>query len=168
MPEDPIVQDHYAILMLTHSKENRATPTEKEIKLAYRRALLSHHPDKSNLTQVSTPKHTIDQITIAYKTLVDPVARSEYNRLLALKPSTAAASTLSQTSHPGLETVDLDELAYDDERGIWYRSCRCGKERGYAVSEEELESSIEHGEVLTGCQGCSLWLRVTFAVAEDE
>lgn len=168
MPENPNVQDHYAILMLTCSKEDRKILTEKDIKLAYRRALLSHHPDKSNLTQVSNSKHSIDQITIAYRTLIDPVARSEYDRLLALKPSTPAAFTISQTLHPGLETVDLDDLSSDDQQGFWYRSCRCGKERGYAVSEEELESSIECGEVLTGCQGCSLWLRVIFAVAEEE
>ncbi|KAL2040105.1 hypothetical protein N7G274_007008 [Stereocaulon virgatum] len=148
-----------------HASRDGEPGSLQDIKLAYRRALLLHHPDKSTPSQkpeCSNP--TIDQITIAYKTLTDPVARSEYDRLLSLKSTTGLSA---QVSHPGLETVDLDELLYDDARETWYRSCRCGKERAYTITEEELEINTEYGELVTGCQGCSLWLRVTFAVAED-
>jgi len=165
MPNRIHEQDHYEVLTLPCLKKDRTDLNGKDIKLAYRSALLLHHPDKSNLAHGSKPKHSVDQITIAYKTLIDPIARSEYDRLRASKPYTIA--TVSQTSHPGLETVDLDDLSYNDQQRIWYRSCRCGEERSYNVSEEELEASAEHGEIITGCQDCSLWLRVTFAVAED-
>ncbi len=165
MPERTYEQDHYEVLMLPSSKEDGTDLNKKDIKLAYRRALLLHHPDKSTLACDSKPKHSVDQITIAYKTLVDPKVRSDYDRLRALKLSTT--TTVSRTSHPGLETVDLDDLSYNDHEGIWYGSCRCGREQAYILSEEELEASAEHGEIVTGCQGCSLWLRVTFAVAED-
>lgn len=151
--------------MLPGSKEDATDMNIKDIKLAYRRALLLHHPDKSTLACDSKPKHSIDQITTAYKTLIDPRARSEYDRSRALKlfPTT----TVSRTSHQGFETVDLDDLSYNDQEDFWYGSCRCGREQAYMVSEEQLKASAEHEEIITGCQGCSLWLRVTFAVVED-
>lgn len=74
----------------------------------------------------------------------------------------------SQPSHPGLETVDLDDMGYDEKEQMWYRGCRCGKDGAYVITEEELELNAEYGETITPCQGCSLWLRVTFAVADDD
>ena len=161
-------QGHYEVLSLSASQSLRDQLKEQDIKLAYRHALLLHHPDKSTppLTAPSkTTKPTIDQITLAYKTLISPTLRTEYDRTQALKAPKAIPTP--QTSHPGLETVDLDDLLRDDQRNLWYRGCRCGKERAYTITEEELEVSAEEGEIVTGCQGCSLWLRVTFAVAED-
>lgn len=153
--------NHYKILELSSTW---AQVTDHDVKLAYRRALLLHHPDRSNSTKASQP--TIDQITLAYKTLLNPSTRFEYDRALAAKAH--SGDITSQVSHPGLEYVDLDDLVYDEGQKVWYRSCRCGKERAYVIAEEELEESAEHGELLIGCQGCSLWLRVMFAVAEDE
>jgi diphthamide biosynthesis protein 4 len=36
------------------------------------------------------------------------------------------------------------------------------------VREEDLEDAGEEGEVVVGCRGCSLWLRVLFGVVEEE
>ena len=164
------IQDHYKTLGLPSLLVQDRGVTTQDIKLAYRRTLLHFHPDKSR-SQVfdkahpEAPKYTVDQIAIAYKTLIDPKGRSEYDRSLRLgSPPTGLTS---QRTHPGLETVDLDDLMFDEEQNTWYRSCRCGNEKGFLVSEEELERDAEHGEVTTGCRGCSLWLRVTFAMAED-
>lgn len=153
-------QDHYTILNLSFTDKPL---NEKTLKLAYRRSLLLHHPDKSNLASES--KTSIDQITIAYKTLADPVSRSEYDRLRALRLSDITSGI--EKSHPGLETVDLDDLSYDTHQGTWYRSCRCGKDRAFVTTEKDLEANAEYGEILIGCEGCSLWLRVTFAVDDD-
>ena len=161
MPEKIYDQDHYAVLDLSTKTQSL---DEKAVKLAYRHALLLHHPDKSS-PACPNSKPSVDQITIAYKTLVDPVARSEYDRLRTLKSFTTTNGP--RTSHPGLETVDLDDLSYDDVQGIWYRSCRCGKDRAFVVTQEELESNVDCGEIVAGCQGCSLWLQITFALAED-
>jgi len=48
----------------------------------------------------------------------------------------------------------------------WTRGCRCGADRGFSILEEELEDAEERGEkeVLVGCVGCSLWVRVGFEV----
>lgn len=159
-------QNHYEVLGLPWSESARKDLQEKDIKLAYHRALLLHHPDKSNLAHTSKSKYSVDQITAAYKTIINPVARAEYDKVRTLKLATTTA--VLQAPHPGLETVDLDDLSFDGLQGVWYRSCQCGKEQAYTMSQEDLESNAEHGELTTGCQGCSLWLRVTFAVAEDD
>lgn len=59
-------------------------------------------------------------------------------------------------------------MGYDEEEQMWYRGCRCGREGVYVVTEEELELNGEFGETITPCQGCSLWLRVTFAVVVEQ
>jgi len=50
----------------------------------------------------------------------------------------------------------------------WTRACRCGADRGFRILEEELEDAESRGEkeVLVGCEGCSLWVRVGFEVEE--
>lgn len=79
------------------------------------------------------------------------------------------------------ETVDLDDLVEEEEGGVvgagssssggmsWSRSCRCGLQRGFIVTESQLEEESDAGgrEVLVQCQGCSLWLRVEFGVEES-
>ncbi|TKA74788.1 hypothetical protein B0A49_01868, partial [Cryomyces minteri] len=170
--------NHYVVLGLPHPTRV-ASLTVQDIKLAYRRALLSHHPDKSVASQetprpnahnhVDGPKHTVDDITIAYRTLSDPSLRADYDRDLRLQSLSAVQpDTRERTFHSGLETVDLDELNFDEAKSVWTRGCRCGQEQGFVVIKEELEKEAEFGELVTGCRGCSLWLRVLFqAEAED-
>ncbi|CAK7240271.1 MAG: Diphthamide biosynthesis protein 4 [Sporothrix thermara] len=184
------------------------------VRRAYRRALLQHHPDKhmrrdgGSSGGVGTPgaaaTYTVDDIKAAYVALGGDSAGA------------ASATTLSAVAQPtldttatGLETVDLDELPYDEASQTWYRACRCGNERGYTFGERDLEeeldaeameellvgapsstasasasasapgaeaagggpgpkpATIPAGELLVGCQDCSLWLCVHFAVAPD-
>lgn len=159
-------QDHYAVLSLPTTPP----PSEQTIRHAYRRALLLHHPDKSkSFSNLLTP--SIDHITTAYKTLVDPLRREEYDRRITLRTSARpTASALEQ--YPGLETVDLEEMNFvagnRDGDGVYWRGCRCGNATAYEVPERELEAYVEEGEIVTGCQGCSLWLRVLFASAAEE
>ena len=171
MPETTFTPNHYVVLALPSHPSKTKDITDQDIRLAYRRALLLHHPDKSrpSLTSPLTSQHTIDAITLAYKTLIDPRTRSEHDRsLLTSSSSSAAPRVPSQPSHPGLETVDLGDMGYDEKAQMWYRGCRCGKDGAYVITEEELELNAEYGETITPCQGCSLWLRVTFAVTEEE
>jgi diphthamide biosynthesis protein 4 len=50
----------------------------------------------------------------------------------------------------------------------WTRACRCGDDKGFRILEEELGDAEARGEkeVLVGCEGCSLWVRVGFEVEE--
>ena len=86
----------------------------------------------------------------------------------------------------GLEVLDLEDFreggaggGHDEVSGgngdgeeemKWTRACRCGDDEGFVITEEELDGAMERGEgeVLVGCGGCSLWVRVGFGVLEGE
>lgn len=166
---------HYRVLGLPFSPSGLHI-TSQDVKKAYRRALLQHHPDKLDalnpprkthlhLSTSSSTEYTIDDISLAYKTLSDPRARAEYDRELCLRQQAPRNQGADGNAQTGLETVDLDDLNYDEGRNVWYLGCRCGEDRGFMVTEEELDREKEHGEVVTGCRGCSLWRKVLFQIA---
>lgn len=160
--------DHYRVLDLPDPAHASNKALQNDIKIAYRRALLRHHPDKNGTQSSHTnhkPTYTLDQIFLAYKTLVDPIARFEYDQ--SMKTLDSVGSPNGKEAHPGLETSDLDELAFDPDRSTWSKSCRCGNNTGFVINEKDLEENAEYGEIITGCGGCSLWLKVTFAIVED-
>jgi diphthamide biosynthesis protein 4 len=68
------------------------------------------------------------------------------------------------TQHTPVSSTNSD----GEERMEWTRGCRCGADRGFRILEEELEDAEARGEneVLVGCEGCSLWVRVGFDVEE--
>ncbi|KAI1945816.1 Diphthamide biosynthesis protein 4 [Ophidiomyces ophidiicola] len=177
----------YDILGLPHPPVTLHQPA---LKMAYRRALLKYHPDKSgssvppkisipesfiptkNSTATSQPPplFSVDQITTAYKILSDPLAKAEYDRSLRVV-SSGVGKGGNQSFRTGLEVFDLDDMQVGVEAGgaeFWYRGCRCGDEKGFLVREEDLESEMERGEILAGCRGCSLWAKILFAVDEGE
>ncbi len=170
--------NHYEVLGILSTNNPTRISTE-DIKRAYRQALLRHHPDKTqspNITETrpSGTSSSIDRIILAYQTLSKPSARAEYDRLLHLQQRTSISSSHSQrtqtwSSPPeNYETMDLDDMVLDEERQVWYANCRCGAERGYIVSEAELEKHIHEGSILVMCHGCSLWLKVEFEVEQEE
>ncbi|KAJ5437916.1 Heat shock protein DnaJN-terminal [Penicillium daleae] len=188
----PARADYYQILGIPFTTSS-ATLSKQQIKLAYHKALLKHHPDKAGaLAQdagMNMPAsrdgilsrsgddaagqraYTIDEITTAYKTLCDRALRAEYDRTLRLdRLKVAEREKTGDVFHTGLEIVDLGDLACDEDgerRACWYRGCRCGDDRGFLVTEDDLEREADHGEIIVGCRGCSLWLKVLFAVEDD-
>ena len=161
-------QDYYQLLGLEH-KRTAAVLSSQEVKAAYRRALLQHHPDKQSSAPPKRPaKHgernsvTVDDIALAYKVLSEPSLRAEYDLWINSRDSNGDVK--DRVHRTGLETVDLDDLAFDPASSLWSRGCRCGEQRGYIVSESELEKNADDGELIVGCKGCSLWLRVLFGV----
>ena len=156
--------DYYTILSLATRKHD-PTLTPSEVKTAYKKALLQHHPDKSTLTSSPQSNITIDSIALAYKILSSPALKAEYDLVLQTsRPSTDDDDKVFRT---GLESVDLDDLTFDEGREVWTRGCRCGDDGGFVVTESELEGNAEDGELIVGCRGCSLWLRVLFGVEEE-
>ena len=175
---------HYDVLSLPRKPDLSAA----EIKHAYHQTLLTHHPDKirqvssgsrvqaqSNST-ATTPVPSIDDIVSAYATLSDPATRASYEADLKRDP-TLSRNNLHASAHAGLESFDLEELDYKEDpetgKGRWMRQCRCGNDPGYVVTEAELEEvysldekghSADMKQILVGCQGCSLLIRLTFAV----
>ena len=175
---------HYDVLSLPHKPDLSAAA----IKHAYHQTLLTHHPDKikqvssgsrvqaqaSSTATTSVP--SVDDIVSAYATLSDPAARASYEANLNRDP-TLSHNSLHAPAHAGLEIFDLEELEYKEDpetgKGTWTRQCRCGNDPGYVVTEAELEEvydlyekdqSVDMKQILVGCQGCSLLIRLTFAV----
>lgn len=160
---------YYDILGLSAADLETQQDAVQAIKRAYHRALLQHHPDKARRDRPRLGHQggfTVDQISDACAVLSDSKRRADYDRALKLA---AAGHGLAREPHfqTGVENADLDDLDYDEAQGRWYRSCRCGNPRGYHFSEGDLEGATDCGELIVGCQDCSLWLRVRFAVVED-
>jgi diphthamide biosynthesis protein 4 len=182
--------NYYTTLNLSTRKYD-PTLTPAEVKAAYKRALLQHHPDKKTSSTSTPPQSqskpnnkniTIDSIALAYKILSSPSLKAEYDS--HLQQTSRSRNNNNNNSNPdsdsedeesdkifrtGLDTVDLDDLEFVEESGsdkeeTWTRGCRCGDDGGFVVTEKELEANAEDGEVIVGCRGCSLWLRVLFGV----
>jgi curved DNA-binding protein CbpA len=184
----PASLSHYEILGISQTVVGEEKDPLPLLRRAYHRALLKHHPDKavrppSDEPSVASPSSqiSVDRVSEAFAVLANPSEREEYDRSLRItqgmletvQNSAAGCSAGVATSsdfRPGVETVDLDDLNYEegrDSEDTWYRSCRCGNERGYGFTVDDLERDAEHGELLVGCKDCSLWLRVHFAVYES-
>lgn len=63
-----------------------------------------------------------------------------------------------------LQSVDLDDFDYDEERKCWTRACRCGAGEGFVITEEDLAA----GDDVVGCCGCSLWVKVGYEVVYED
>ncbi|KAL9115424.1 MAG: hypothetical protein Q9227_000745 [Pyrenula ochraceoflavens] len=169
------IPTYYDILGLLQEQSRISNET---VRVAYRKALLQHHPDKGSAKKFTrneqSPLYSIDEIVAAYQTLSDPTARAEYEKQLLLSSKAQyknhAAEKLGSGAHDGVEDVDLDEMTYEEKIGLWSKGCRCGNEKGYILDEEELNKAADagEGEVYVGCEGCSLCIRVLFHVDEEK
>ncbi|KAI1435321.1 hypothetical protein GGR50DRAFT_336979 [Xylaria sp. CBS 124048] len=120
----------------------------------------------------SQPTYTIDQIQHAYSVLSDARQRREYDRQLLFARSSSVSTTSQKHSastrfHTGIETVDLDDLDYDERTGVYYGPCRCGNDRGFQFTEAQLEEHEDDLVLTVQCLDCSLWMRVLFNAAEE-
>ncbi|KAF4338358.1 diphthamide biosynthesis 4 [Fusarium beomiforme] len=165
MVVDSDTATHYQVLNLTPSLLDTQHDSTPLIKRAYHRALLRNHPDKIANSDPTSVSFTVDQITTALNILSNPSSRAAYDATLRVSRQNENRDGSYQT---GVETIDLDDLAFDEDQECWYRSCRCGNEHSYEFREADLEEVSDEGELVVGCLGCSLWLRVHFAVMEDE
>ena len=105
---------------------------------------------------------------MAFSTLSDSKSRAEYDRGLKQGATRGERGVKGRESfRTGVEAADLDDLETDEAQSVWYRSCRCGDERGFLIREADLEEAAEDGEISVGCRGCSLWLKVLFSVMEE-
>lgn len=145
----------YEILNLSEHADLRP----QDVKAAYKKALLAHHPDKKG--ESNSSRLTVDDIALAYKVLSDISLKRDYDQELQLARSQNSKPTIF---HTGLETADLDDLVYNESTHTWHRSCRCADTNGFVITEAELEANAEDGELITGCRGCSLWLRVLYSI----
>jgi diphthamide biosynthesis protein 4 len=177
--------------MMTHYETLGLDPAVKhalaDIKVAYRQTLLTYHPDKIQLagaTHPDTPSRapylrtvegspTVDAIVTAFHILSDERTRSEYDKDLKVRKN-GVLRQREADDHAGLDSIDLEDLVYEEDsaqgQSMWSKGCRCGREKGFLVTEADLETATKQNvdvrdhSILVECAGCSLRIRVTFAV----
>ncbi|KAI3329354.1 hypothetical protein HD806DRAFT_282456 [Xylariaceae sp. AK1471] len=176
---------HKALLKHHPDKNPRDSPTPSTPPQSSPPKSQSNKSNGGKSSSSSVPKsqltYTIDQITHAYNVLSDARQRHEYDRQLLFTSSStfshhhssSSSSTTEQKHsvstrfHTGIETVDLDDLGFDERTGVYFGSCRCGNERGFQFTEAQLEEYEEDLVLMVQCLDCSLWLRVLFDAAEE-
>ena len=187
MPHALPTLDHYATLnLLPPTLRDPQSHSAAAIRQAYRTALLKYHPDKAAThlptsaaeatpspappKHLSTPPPSIDEISEAYRILSSPAQRRTYDRQLLSSPATKEKSVAgSQCAHryaateDGIEVIHFSSLQSDGE-GVWWHACgRCADPHGFEIVEENLVDIRAEGaenEVVLGCQGCSMWIRI--------
>ncbi|KAI1661509.1 hypothetical protein F4813DRAFT_231625 [Daldinia decipiens] len=173
--QQKIVKQAYHRALLKHHPDKSAggnTPQGSRTSTPTPSTSTSTSTSKPGPKQPSQPRiaYTVDQIQHAYAVLSDRKQRTDYDRALRTAPSQRHShqSTSSSSFQTGVETVDLDDLAFDERTGLYYRACRCGNARGYAFTEDNLEEFEDDGVLMVECLDCSLWIRVLFAAADDD
>ncbi len=141
--------DYYAILSVAR------TASSSEIKQAYHRALLLHHPDKRPTSRNGMPNIDVDLLKKAYSILSSSELRAKFD---------ATRAVCSGGPRPA-QVVSLEEFTEIEDSGeeiTWVHDCRCGGR--YIIRENDME----RGQHLVGCNSCSEVVWVGFEVAEDE
>ena len=156
----PTHKTHYELLNLRTPTLTQSTSfTSVELKNAYHKALLKAHPDKlvdsspsglQNFEQSSRNSATIDEIKEAYQTLSDPHRKERYDIVIRMGIKVPT------------RIVDLDDLEYNENTGIWTYQCRCHQiSNGFQITENDLENEIRVFE----CSGCSENVLVEYEIA---
>ena len=162
-----MVVDLYQVLSISRDA------SRADIKAAYHRALLTHHPDKqkiSNSTQdlgadipyseASSQNPSVSDIRHAYAILSDHATRLNHNAELAFAAQNGSSSRVSGSQRPA-EVVSLEEFEFLENEQVYTHSCRCGSL--YRVSEFQLDADTH----LIGCQGCSEVIWVGYEAVEE-
>lgn len=173
---------YYEILGLA----NDCTP--KDVKLAYHKLLLIHHPDKQNQKNSNddnedkrkgNSQHSIQYIQDAYRILSNEKERLKYD--LLLHNHFIKLGLNSNNVHiNGIDRIDLSEfeiieesLNDDNDTQIKFiHSCpRCSFKDGFILTEDDLEkgmidddSTDSDHQILIQCASCSLWLCITYSI----
>ncbi|RKP10922.1 CSL zinc finger-domain-containing protein [Thamnocephalis sphaerospora] len=147
--------------------------TRDDIRLSYQRLLLQYHPDKragerrrpaaetaaagdpagSSAATEEHLRQRLDDVLRAWYTLGDTTRRADYDKQLR-------AARLCQPGPMDVE-VDLDDMDYDEDTGVFTYACRCSG--AYTLTEDDLEVGAD----LVGCAQCSLRIRVLYQAADE-
>ncbi|RUP45849.1 DNAJ heat shock N-terminal domain-containing protein [Jimgerdemannia flammicorona] len=128
------------------------TASSDEIKQSFQRLILVHHPDKAIANKTSFDD-SIHRILEAWEVLRSSEKRKAYDAQLR-------AARLKQDGVINAE-VDLDDMDYDEASRAYSTPCRCSGR--YVITEEDLEGGAD----TTGCDNCSLRVRVLYVVDEE-
>ncbi|EJU02746.1 hypothetical protein DACRYDRAFT_65914 [Dacryopinax primogenitus] len=153
--------------------------TSQQIKQAYHRLLLLHHPDKRSASGTASPSAkgvspkvdspgTVDValLTVAYSTLSSEERRKGYDDRLGEggRTSVSQENELERKTRRPAEVVSLDEftLSINEKGEVWTYLCRCGNL--YMIHETDMEADVH----LLECGGCSEVVWVEYEEAGED
>ncbi|GJE89470.1 DnaJ and zf-CSL domain-containing protein [Phanerochaete sordida] len=142
--------DYYAVLSLETSASTA------EIKAAYHRALLLHHPDKQLAPDRREDALDLDTLKRAFVTLSTTELRTKYDTARSKpRPGPRPAQVVSLEEFTVHEDENLDDI-------IWSYDCRCGG--AYRITEQDMEKD-QH---LIGCNSCSEVVWAGYEMVDDD
>ena len=173
----------YHVLDLCNVEKDKRINSQ-DVKIAFRRAMLQHHPDKvtkhvtlDNMTRGSSSstviaKYTVDEICYAREILSSPSLRRKYDQECLTEELHGRRNgdpDVMPAHRRTLEEVDLDDMESNEAASEWSRVCRCGNRQAFRITEEDLEdvAAIGASSIIAGCDGCSLHVKVVFATVTD-
>src|SRR5947209_15818114 len=133
-------RDYYQVLSVGRSA------SEQELKSAYRRLAVQHHPDKNPDDPRAEDK--FKEAAEAYAVLSDPEQRRRYDRFGHAGVSSAASAAWGAPGFGGIEDILGDLFGFGDVFGAGGRAGarRSGAQRG-ADLRYDLEISLEQAAV---------------------
>ena len=182
--------DFYQVLGIPRQATNR------EIREAFQKLALLHHPDKSQTRGAGKSTLGTDQdssrylkIALAYETLADPQRRLAHDAQIRTQGHQRSDGALSSRGRAIHTDIDLGDFSIDPAAKKYSHPClRCS---GYfTVPEAHLEAEIEllkgseltyeevgdpvasnnshslESSVIAECESCSMQVRVPFALLE--
>lgn len=161
-PPSPSMRSYYDVLGVS------AQATSDEIKEAYKNKLFAAHPDKSSQSSDNSEVTTLKQ---AYAILRDAVSRKQYDAEFKHDLKVKGFDVTAD----GLDVYLLEDFTEDEVDGeyVWFLDCpRCTGHRSMSLTETDLdECGTADGSggfmIVVQCSTCSLWIKVTYAVADD-
>ncbi|TFK26732.1 DnaJ-domain-containing protein [Coprinopsis marcescibilis] len=139
--------------------------SDGEIKAAYHRALLRHHPDKQQNRDMAIKKAEktveISLIQEAFTVLSDAKRRLRHDAELKKRSTTHAPRPAQVVSLEEWTSIGSGD---EEEEGPWRYPCRCGGQ--YRLTVDMMEAD-DH---LIGCDSCSevVWAGYELQGDEDE
>lgn len=127
--------------------------SDAEIKQAYKRALLRHHPDKLTSQASSASTFTIQEIQEVFLVLSNTEQRICYNASLRSRSHEESLHTL--TSDVPIQWFEMD---HDEVSDCLKYPCRCGHHFSIFCQDVPRRTAL----VNIPCTGCSLYIQVQF------
>src|ERR1700687_5716062 len=125
-------RDYYEVLAVSR------TATEQEIKSAYRRLAVRHHPDKNPNDAAAEEK--FKEAAEAYAVLSDPEQRQRYDRFGHAGVSSAAGAAWGAPGFSNIEDILGDLFGFGDVFGA---GARAGSRRSVAQRGADLRYDLE-------------------------
>jgi len=131
----------------------------EEARAAWRKAILSAHPDKRAEDEVDGSSDVVTRLQWAWEVVSAALAARGGG---AEAPVTEAVGEAAVAVADDLDSGDM-EVTADEGGGVLLSSrCRCGE--AYTISQEEMLAVPVGSSVILPCSGCSLHVRVTRTV----